>query len=284
MIRLIVDSTCDMREELFQKYNVGVVPLQVFIDGQAYLDRKTISTDTVYHAMEANKKIQTALPPLPDMAGLFETCAKEGQPFLFLPFSGKMSGTCGVAKGILENLKKSYPNVPMEVVDSKAGALGTGLIAEKILKKSGQTDDFEELLSYAQYCTQHIQHIFMVNDLTQLAKGGRIHATVASLGNVMHIRPILNVVDGEIVMLTQARGTKRALAKLSEIVKQRIGNPKDTVGLAYANRMDLAENMEALLREECGCSCFEYEKIGSVLSSHIGLDAVGVFFFDIPIE
>ncbi len=279
-MKLIVDSTCDLPKEWIEKFQIGIIPLQVTIDGKNYLDKVNIQTKQVYEAIRAGKKCLTALPRVEDLYQQFTDCAKKEQDFMFLSFSSKMSGTYQLAANMIQELKEEFPSINMVAVDSKAGALGTGLIALKIAEKNQAGFSFEELVSYAKDRIQHIQHIFMLNNLDQLAAGGRISKLGAMAGNTLKIRPILHVVDGEIKLLSQVRGNKKAWNKLIESVDQKIGPIDQTIGIAYADDQNLADIVSKLLQEKIGAANFIFENIGSVLSTHIGLESVGIFFFD----
>lgn len=280
MFKIIIDSTCDLAQDILDQYDIKMLSLMVNVDGQSYRDKKEITTQETHQKISENVDIKTSLPFGEDIYTLFKEYASQGIDFIYLAFSSKLSGTYNLAYGILEELKQEYPNTRMEIVDTKTGGIGINLIVQEMLKKREETNNYDETLKLAQYLSNHIKFYFMVNDLSQLAKGSRISKTIASLANSLHIRPILLVEDGEIKSFAKTRGTKKALMKLASIIKETSYNSKQTLAINYSNNKQLADDIHDILKDKEGFNNFIYQPIGSVLSIHIGLDAVGVALFD----
>lgn len=278
MIHLIVDSTCDIPKEFQEKHHIKMIPLQVTIDGKNYLDKVNIETREIYQEIRKGAEIQTALPSYESIAKVYDECIRDHDAFIFLTFSGKMSGTYQFAKDILQSYQDKYPKNEMIVIDSESGALATGLIVMKLAEYIDQGSSFTEVVKKARYLISKVQHLFMLDDLSQLAKGGRISNWKARGGNLLKIKPILDVENGEICLIKQVRGTKRALKELGEYVHEHIGDPNQLIGINYADDRTLADEIVEILKGY-GYQHFLYQEIGSVLSTHIGLEAVGVFFF-----
>ncbi len=279
-IHLIIDSTCDIDDKLLEAYQVKIIPLIISINDVEYVDRQTLSSEDVYEAIKQDKRIKSSLPRAQDIIELFENYAMNNQRFIYITFSSKMSGSYNLARGILEDVQSRYPGVKMAVIDSKSGALATGLIVERALKVIESTDDFDAVCASIQHSVEHVHHIFMVNDLTQLQKGGRIGLVTAKLGNALKIRPIITVVDGSMKFLTQAHGTLKALKTVVSLTLEQQGAQSEKIGICYADDRQLAEQVKSLLQDEIPSVPIEIQTIGSILASHIGLEAVGVFFFD----
>lgn len=279
MIQIIVDSTCDIPEDLQKKYGIKMIPLQVVIDDKTYLDKVDIETEKVYQYIKSGVDTSTSLPSFESLFSVFKECLEAKQPFVFLSFSSKMSGTYQFAKVVIDELKEVYPEAEMAVVDSRSGALGIGLIAIRLAVYAQEGHSFSECLDQAEYLIGKIEHLFMLDDLTQLAKGGRISNLKALGGNLLKVKPILDVQNGTICLIKQIRGTQKALNELASLVKERIGSPDQWIGINYADNRNLAEQMAEILEREYGFRKFIFQSIGSVLSTHIGVNAVGVFFF-----
>lgn len=280
MIKIIVDSTCDIPTSLQNKYQIQMIPLRITVEGKTYEDKKEINTEVIYNHIKANHTISTSLPSYENIYSIFKENAENGQPFIFLSFSSKLSGTYQFATEILNDVQGKFPDVDMAVVDTLGGALGIGLIAMHLARyASDSTHTFKDCLEKATNLISRINHFFLVGNLSQLAKGGRITLLKAIGGNMLNIKPILNIEAGEIKLLQQVHGTKRALKRLAEFVDKNIGNRNQLVGINYSNDIALADKLEEVLQKNYGIDHIVKMNIGSVLSSHIGLEAVGVFFF-----
>src|SRR5690606_15102817 len=158
---------------------------------------------------------------------VFEPLAEANEEFIYLAFSKVLSGTFNAANLVLNELKEKYPNMKYALIDSKAGALGDGVVALEMIMESDRKSDFDHLVEYTTALTKKIEHVFMVNNLEQLTKGGRISNVKAIIGGLLSIRPILRLIDGKIHSYKSAIGTKRALNELVHYVEQTLNDKED---------------------------------------------------------
>lgn len=279
MIKIIVDSTTDLPQAILKDHDIDMIPLQIDIEDKTYADKVDISIEEVHEKLLEDYKFNTSLPLYSEIYDTFVKHAQKGEDFIYIAFSSKLSGTYNFACSVLEDVQSEYPNVKMAVIDSKSGGLATGLIVLKTLEKLKNSDDFNEIEAYIIFLTKHICHFFMVNDLKQLGRQGRINKNVAIIGNVFHIRPILHVEEGEIKLLNQSRGTNNAVKKLVDLVMKKIKD-FEFIGINYSNNFKLAEDVIKIFKNKYQIDKFILEPIGSVLTTNIGLDAVGIYFFD----
>ncbi len=281
-MKIIVDSTTDLPKEVIDKYNIDVLPLRVLIDEKEYTDKETITVDEVYDVMKKGVCPKTSLPNPKTTYELFKKYASKGIDFIFYSFSSKLSSTFQNAFLVVEELKKEFRKVNMAVVDTKAGSLGSGLIALQGAKLAGIGTSFENILKISRDSIKHIEHIFTIDDLYWLLKGGRIHRSSAVIGSALNIKPILNVEDGEMKLIKKIRGRKKALDAVVNIVEERIRNfPNQIIGIAHADDFKSAFEIKDMLLERIGHNKnIIIEKVGSVVGTHIGIGGVGVFFFN----
>lgn len=285
MTRIIVDSTCDLPDELMESYGIRMLPLKVSINGKEYLDKVDIKVDEVYESMRSGICPKTSQPSPSDAYNLFKECISKGEDFIFLSFSSKLSGTYQTICAIVEELKKQYENIKMEVIDTKSGSLATGLIALEASKLLKAGKSFDNVIDSIKKMIQHIEHVFTITDLSWLIKGGRISKSKGIIGNMLDIKPILHVNDGVMEVIQKVRGKKKALKEVLDIVEERMSKfPNQIVGISHADDIDTAKELQAMIQSRMGDAKVIISKIGSVLGSHLGIGGVGVFFFNDKIE
>lgn len=120
----------------------------------------------------------------------------------------------------------------------------------------------------------------MINDLNWLVRGGRISKTMGYVVNLLNIKPILDVKNGEMEVIAKARGSIQSMKRVADILAQRVSKcGRQTIGITHANNPEAAEKMRELLRERLPECDFLIEKIGAVLGSHLGIGGIGVFAF-----
>ena len=281
MTKIIMDSTSDLPDGIIEKYSIDILPLRVFIKDKEYLDKVTISVEDVYDAMRKGICPMTSLPNPKKTYEAFKKYASNGIDFIFYSFSSKLSSTYETCYLIIEKLKKEFPNVKMDIVDTKAGSFASGLVALQgaMLAKLG--NKFEDIVKASKENIQYIEHIFTIDDLSWLLKGGRISKSEAIIGNALNIKPILDVQDGKMVVIKKIRGRKRALNTVVDLVQQRIKEfPNQIIGITHADDLKTALEIKDMIIERIGNNNILIEKIGSVLGSHLGIGGVGVFFFN----
>ena len=281
MTQIIVDSICDLPKNTYEQYNIDMLPLRVFIDDVEYLDKKTITTNEVYKEMKLGKLPKTSQPRLIDIYELFNRHASKGQNFIYIAFSAVLSGTYQTAYRAIEELRVKYPDVKMEIIDSKAGASGIGLLAAQAAKLSAKGYSFEEIHEEIETQVNTVEHIFTLSDLMWLSKGGRLSKGAAAVGEVLSIRPLLHIKDGKLEVFKKVRGNKKALSTLMDVVEERIAQfPDQEIYINYAEEMETAFKIRDTIIERFGDRPIHLEPIGSVLGSHLGLSGIGVIFYN----
>lgn len=281
MIKLIVDSTCDINNEITDNYDVDIIPLGIAIGGISYLDGVDIDVDTVYMHMREGKVPKTSQITYKSVVESIEKCVANNEDFIYLSFSSKMSGTYNFAKKIIDSYKEKYPERKMEVVDSRGGGGGSALIAVQILKMIEQKIPFEAIVKQVHFMANHVVYFFTLADLDWLHKGGRVSKPVSYVGDILNIKPFLTVKDGTIVVSKMVRGSKKVIQTLIKEVYKGTGKfSNQVIAISHADDLKAALKVEQKIKETIkGCRTTIFQ-IGAVLGTHLGIGGVGVFFFD----
>lgn len=281
MIRIVVDSTCDMPAAFIKAHGVVTLPLHVMAEGQEYLDRVTIRTEEVYALMRRDVMPTTAQVNPAEAYRSLRPLVEQGDDVLCLPFSAKMSSTCQAIAMAGQELEEEFPGRQIEVLDSRSGSLGIGLIAMEAVKAAEAGGDMEQVLRRCRFLIAHVEHLFVITNLDWMIRGGRISRTMGFTANLLHIKPVLQVRDGEMEVIHKVRGEKKSLEKVADLTAQRMQKcPRQLVGIAHASDLPAAQAMQALLEARLPDCTFVIEEIGAVLGVHLGIGGVGVLFFN----
>lgn len=279
--KIITDSTTDLPAYIIEKYDIDLIPVNIRIDDQDYLDKVNIEIDDLYEYIKQGIFPKTSLPSPGRIYDRLEAYAKEGRDFIFYTFSSKLAGTYPTCMLIVNELKEKYKNVNMKVIDSLSGSFGSGIIVWQAALLAKKGCSFDEIIKQSLENIKYIEHIFTLDDLSGLIQGGRLSRASAIVAGVLQIKPILHLKDGQISVINKIRGRNKSLRKLADLVVERIGKwTEQTIGIAHAADLDIALKTKSMLKERIKDADYEIIKIGGGLASHLGIGGVGVFFLN----
>ncbi|WHY78950.1 DegV family protein [Neobacillus sp. WH10] len=280
-VKILADSACDLPKSFYEEKHVYLIPLKVEINEQEYEDVKTIDPKTVYDAIRSGvvPKTSQASPLL--FEEVFTEMAEKNEDGIYIAFSSELSGTYSTAVMILDQVKEKYPNFQLTIVDTKCASLGFGLVVQEAARLASNNTAKEKILEDVLFRSQHMEHIFTVEDLDYLAKGGRVSKASAFLGGLLNIKPILNMEDGKLVPIEKIRGKKKVYRRLIEIMNERGSNIQEQViGISHADNEGSALEVKAMIEEEFHPKEVYISSIGSAIGAHTGPGTISIFFLN----
>ena len=280
-IRIVADSTCDIDPALLNNGRPEVLPLVITVGDHSYLDGEEIDVEAVYGYMREGIVPKTSQIPYDRAYHLFQTILDAGDDVIYITFSAAMSGGYAMACMIVEELRGQYPHRKIAVIDSEGGAGATGLIVLQAFKMAASGCTFELVVSEIRFMVAHVEHVFSVDDLEWLAKGGRIPKAVGYIGSKLGFHPILDVDRGKMVVRRMVRGRVSAIQTVADEVIRRAGQfPAQVISVCHADDLPSAKRLSELISAGLpGCKVAICH-IGGVLGVHIGLRGIGAFFFN----
>ncbi|MED0984510.1 DegV family protein [Bacillus paramycoides] len=281
-VKIITDSAADLPEELLQAYDIDLIPLRVYDEAETeYLDGVTLNSVTLLQKMREGAAYRTSLPSLETFQEKFVSYAKEGNPCIYLAFSSELSGTYQSSVVIKEEVKETYAELDLEIIDTKCASLGQGLVVLEAAKMAKEGASKEEILNRVAFLMEHMEHIFTVADLQYLVRGGRLSKVAGFIGGLLNIKPILNVEEGKLVPLEKVRGKKKVLSRIVDIMEERGKDLKgQTIGMTHGDDLETAESLKALITERFGCEVFIVNTIGAAIGAHTGPGVITLFFLN----
>ncbi len=281
---LATDSSCDLPQELVEKFELTVVPLTVTIDGKTYtnyLDGREIGFKEFYDCSRAKADIKTSCPSLDAFHKAFEEVLESGRDILYIGFSSALSATTQNARLTADELGEKYPDAKIIVVDSLAASMGQGLLIKYVFDEKQKGKSIEEVAQYAEDTKLHICHWFTVQDLMHLKRGGRISATTAIAGTALNVKPVMHTDDeGRLINVGKARGRKASLDALMEHMRQTATDPKEqTIYISHGDCEDEVKEFAKRIKKEIGFKEVVINYVGPVIGGHTGPGVVALFFY-----
>lgn len=278
---LFCDTTCDLPEEKLAQMDCKLLPLSFEIDGETFTT-DTISMKDFYARMRNDAKTKTSQIPIGVYEKAFEEELEKGNDILYLAFSSGLSGSYASSVIVRDELAQKYPERKIVIVDSLAASSGEGLMLIYAEKKKREGFTIEQLEEYIKEIRLHICHVFTVDDLKYLFRGGRVSRGAAIAGTMLGIKPLLNIDDeGHLIPQGKVRGRKASIKALGDMIRERAGdNRNKTVTLSHGDCMEDALAAEKMLKEIFGS---ETEVIkaytGPVIGAHSGPGTLALFFY-----
>lgn len=279
---LITDSSTDLPLTFYAENSVELIPINFIIDGVEYPDDAGLSMGhkEFYAKIRSGATSSTSMINIAVYTQRFEEHLKAGRDILYLSISSGISGSFESASIAARELSERYPERKLLICDGLCASMGGALIMQKLvwLRDAGKT--VEELRDWVEENKHHVIHLFTVDDLMHLRKGGRVSTTAAVVGSVLGVKPMLDVDPlGKLRACQKKRGRKGALEGLVEWMET-FTDSRDLEIFTIAHG-DCEEEADAVI--EMVCKKFKVHHViknmvGPVIGSHTGPGVIAIFF------
>ena len=288
MIRIIADSTCNLSQEIIDKYDIVIAPLTITINGETYIDYKEISPQELYDQLPSLKELPTTAAPSPAVfIDIIKADVENNiKDFLIIAMSSLTSGTyqsAVVAKDMFFETNHD-DEVRIHVVDSQSMSHGSGYLVLKSCMMRDAGAVFEELVEFNETYKTRVKHFLSVGDLDNLVKSGRLSHTSAIVGKVLRVEPIMTMKSGKGAIVGKVRGHKNVLRYYVDEYKKRVDTEMtDFIIIGYTSDLSYAKALHNLFVEETGFDGDIYIiQMGATVGTHVGLGGVSMFFIEKP--
>lgn len=280
---ILTESSCDLSQELVNQMGIEVLPLTFTMEGKTYPhypDGREFSLGRFYEKMRQGIGATTAAANVAELTEAMEAHLKQGVDVLFLCFSSGLSSTrnsCAIAAAELQD---RYPSRKIFTVDTLAACGGQGLLAYLAAQKQQEGATIEEVRDYVERQKLHLAHWFTVEDLVYLKRGGRLSPTVAAVGTMLNIKPVLHVDDeGHLTPVEKVRGRKMSIQAMIRHMEQTVIRPEEqTVLISHADCPEDAEHLRCALEEKFHPKRILITEIGPIIGTHGGPGMLTLFF------
>lgn len=280
-IKILTDSACDLTVEQLKELNVDVFPIMVYLGEEEFLDGETLLSEEMLGQMREGKVFKTSQIPPNIFKDKFLEIAQTGQKCVYIAFSSGLSGTYNSAVIAKQEVLDQYPEFELEIIDTKCASVGFGLVVFKAANMAKEGASMEEIVEAVKFNSEHMEHIFTVDDLEYLFRGGRVSKSAAFIGGILNIKPVLHVEDGKLIPIDKVRGRNKALKRMLELVKERGANLENQlIGINHGDDIEGANKLKQMLELEFGCKEFLISCIGCAVGAHSGPGTLGVFFLN----
>ncbi len=275
-IIIVTDSTADLTEQEIQDFNIHVVPLNITIQEEHYLDGETITKEEFKNKMIASSELpMTAQPSIGRFVELYDELGKDGSQIISIHLMNSISGTVNAARQAADITEST-----VTVVDSDFTSRSMGIIVREAAQAAKEGKSAEEVLAVIESTRQRTKLYLTVLNLDNLIKGGRISRVMGAFSNLLNIKLFLEVINGKIEIVQKGRGLKSLQKKYDEVFEEMKACPNgiQEIGIMHAGLNEFNQTQIDTLRELFPEAKLTIVMTSPIIMSHTGVDAMAVTY------
>lgn len=277
-VYIVTDSTADLTEEEVKQFEISIVPMNISIDDENYIDGVTITKDEFKQKMIASSELpKTAQPSIGRFVEVYDELGKNGDSVISIQMMRSISGTVDAARQAADITETN-----VTVVDSDFTSRSMGMIVKEAAKAAQEGKSVEEILEIVEDAKKRTTLYLTVVNLDNLIKGGRISQLMGMFSNLLNIKLFLQVIHGKIEIIQKGRGLKSLQKKYEEIFEEMKAVPSgiQEIGIMHAGLSDFNEGNIARVRELFPDVPLTIVTTSPIIMSHTGVDAMAITYLE----
>ena len=277
-IIIVTDSTADLTKQEIQDFNIHVVPLNITIQEEHYLDGETITKEEFKNKMIASSELpMTAQPSIGRFVELYDELGKDGSQIISIHLMNSISGTVNAARQAADITEST-----VTVVDSDFTSRSMGIIVREAAQAAKEGKSAEEVLAVIESTRQRTKLYLTVLNLDNLIKGGRISRVMGAFSNLLNIKLFLEGINGKIEIVQKGRGLKSLQKKYDEVFEEMKACPTgiQEIGIMHAGLNEFNQSQIDTLRELFPEAKLTIVMTSPIIMSHTGVDAMAVTYLE----
>lgn len=278
-VRIVTDSAADLPKEVQEAEGIVVLPMQITFGDEEFQDGVDLNASEFYNRLRQGDILpKTAQPLMAMVERAFRELTADGSSLVVIHLSSELSGTYSTSLMLAEQLNAAGADI--HVVDSLSASLGQGWLVLCAARMARKGTAPQEILADLAQRIPKVNHLFILDTIEYLLKGGRISKTEAVLGTILDVKPQLYINnEGRILAMSKARGRKRSVAQLLDEVEKRLTNPTEkTVNVVHANCPEEAEELVEKIKQRFNPAEIITGEMTATVGTHVGPGLLGIVF------
>lgn len=275
-IKIVTDSSAGLTEEEIEKYNITIVPLSVMIDGTIYVERETITNKQFPELMKAAKSLpKTSQPPIGKFVDVFDRLGADGSEVLCVNMMESISGTVHAAEQAA-----ALSKTKVTVIDSQTTDRGLAFQILEAAKLIEQGAGMQTVIAKMEEVRDHSKLYLAVVNLNNLVAGGRISKMAGALSNLLNIKVMLEVAQGEIKIRMKGRGMKPINKFMDDVYdKMKNGRKVKAIGISHVQADEAVTKMKATLEKLFPEIKVVVRETVPIIATHTGMGAFCLLYY-----
>lgn len=273
-IAIVTDSTSYIPEELREKHQITMIPLNISFGDETFKEEIDITSEDFYYKMQHTEKLPTTSQP---SIGLFEEMygdlGSKYDEIIVITLSSGISGTFQTAV----SAANMFDDLPVHVFDTEVSCMIQGFYVLEAAKMAEAGETSAAILERLESLKDRTKAYFMADDLTHLHRGGRLNGAQLFIGSMLKVKPVLHFENKMIVPYEKVRTEKKALAKIHMLLDTDLTNGEDvSIAVIHGNCPEKAEPIAAKLRYDYPDATVYISHFGPVIGTHLGPGSLGI--------
>lgn len=273
MIKIVTDTTCDLPADLFDRYRISVVPINIQFGQTTLREGIDIQPDAFYQRIETTGSLPTtSQPSVGQFCERFEALAADGSEILAIHLTSKLSGTWQSATLAARQVAD---RVKVTVLDSMTSSVGLGLLVREAAQLVEAGWSLPQIVARLEARRSQMAVFILLKDLRYARMSGRVGRIRETLASVLKVKPIIGVNNGALIPLDRVRGQQQGIARMIALARETVGDTPVHLAVAHAIDRPQAENILTQAQAQLNCRDTFIADLAMSLAVHFGPGSVG---------
>lgn len=277
-IRIVIDSTSDVTDEIIEKYNLKMVPLTVNFENESFLDKVELNSKEFFEKLAVAEKLPTTTLVSPGaFVETFSEILMEGDQILGLFLASELSGTYDSAR----MAKDMIGSDDIHIIDTRSVTLGSFALILEAIELVKQNKSIEEIVEELEKLKEKVVAVAALDTLKYLEKGGRLSKGQAVVGSLLNIKPIIEIKEGKLSVIEKIRGKNKTVKWFDEWIEKNNYDLSDkTVLLFHGRAYEQLKLLRVTIEDKYKIKKIIEQEVGAVIGTHSGPGVLGIGFLD----
>jgi DegV family protein with EDD domain len=277
MMRIVTDGSADMPEDWQERYKIDVVPLWVQFGNDSYLQGVDIGPKSFYRIVRERRIFpKTSLPSLQQVIEFYRKIANKGDDILSIHLANTLSGTFSIFQMAARELVGEIQVYPF---DSGAGSAALGFMCREARQMEMAGSNIQEILNRLESIRNKLTVMFTVDNLEFARLSGRINALQSALSSALNIKPIIVLRDGLLQVAEKVRTRQRALDRILEAARERVGKRRVVMAIVHAADPDMASDVVEKAKKLFILKEVIITDLSIPVAAHLGPGTIGIITY-----
>lgn len=275
-VAVVTDSVAMLPEHLAHDLRIGVVPIVLNLGDRSYRDGIDLVTSEFYQLLRTSEKLPTtAAPSVGEFVQVFEEALTKAEAVVAIHVSSQLTSVYRTALLATE----SFGSGQVRVLDSQSATMAQGFVALAAARAARAGVTVEAVISAAEEVRSRVRFFAFLETLEYLRRGGRVGGAAALMGNAIQLKPIINIVDGQVAALARPRTRRKATQTMLDIMASDVAGRPVHASVLHADSLDDAEDLRRQVDGLFDCLELYVTELTPVMGTHTGPGLLGLAYY-----